>query len=177
MDSETIRTIASEETAKGAALARLFRAIGAPPEQFRRIPDYIAAGGGIEVVAYEAACQSLAETWQNTFAPPPPGTIRAEARRYNDKTRAEIRYQQEQERLERLRENRMTPEKIRAELDDPQHVDPDPAVERRRLASLNRILDAVGSREREERTQVGGAGAARQDRGLQRITDVYADIL
>ena len=140
MDSQLVDDIRTEESAKADALSKMMRAIGSRDDQFRRIPDFIAASGGISVPAFEAACQSLAETWQNTFTPPPPGTIRAEANRYLDKSRAEIRYQQEFERLERLRESGMTHEKIRAELANPEHVDPDPAIEAKRIASLRRIL-------------------------------------
>lgn len=160
--------IQRDNAAKARALSQMLRIVTAGKGAELSIREYLEASGGLSADVYVAACDSLRETWTNTFQPPSPGHIRQVAQRFEEKTRSQIRDELTAQRLSRARMNRATPEKIRAELANPQFVDPDPAIEAKRLASLRRMVDG---QPREMRTRKRGDG------GLQPLGVVVEGVL
>ena len=146
--------IERDTAGKARALTEMLKAVTAGRGGHLSLQEYLDASGGMSAESYVAACAILRDTWENTFQPPSPGHIRSQARKFEAKTRSEVRDEMTAKRLDYARRHRMTPEKVRAELDNPQHVDPNPVVEKLRIAGLNRALSgdfsAVKMRKRGE---------------------------
>lgn len=176
MDSDSpegmLEEIRSDEAKKARALRSLFDVVASGSQAVGKIPDYIQSSGDIPADAYVAACSDVRDHWTNTFSPPQPGHIREAARRYLAKSRQEIRYVQDKERMRIAKANQMTPEGIRVHLKHVANVPlPDPdtdnfewRVETKRRASLQRILDGIDGKPAPKR-----AMRQRGQSGLQQI--------
>lgn len=174
-ENQITEELAVEKRERTRALISMIRVLTTNEAMLSRVPFYLESGADINVDEFVAACEVLRDTWSNTFSLPQPGHIRIEAQKYHQKTGAELRYEQDRQRENHYRLNRMTPEKVRAELANHQHVDPNPVVEKKRIASLERILAGMtGGEVPEPKMRKRGEGGLQP---LGEFTDVTEGVL
>ena len=161
-----------DKAKKSAAISKMLRVTTGGRGGSLEIGEYLEASSGIEADEYAAGCELLCDTWTNTFAAPMPGHIRDAANRFAQKSRSEIEIEQQRLRNQRAYEDRMTPAKIRAELENPQFTDPNPVIEAKRIGMLRRVLANMDSSQPQRQP---AKVQPRGDANLQRFD--YAEIL
>ena len=169
---DVVQAIASEERAKGMAVRSMFEIVSSDPHVFNRVGSYVEQLADVPPDAVRAACETLSREWTNTFSVPLPGAIRAAAKPFLDLDRRQTEAKLAADRLAHAKANCMTPERIRAELENPRYANSDPAVESRRVASLNRILASMEARQPQAK-----ARPVRRDQGFQHVSDIYSEVL
>lgn len=126
--------------ARRRALTALLRITPWGQQAMENMSEYLDSAADIPIEEYEHACRVLRDTWSEGNRSPLPGDIRRCANLFARKSRSEMRGEADRQRMQHAYRSRMTPDKIRAELANPQFVDPDPAIETKRIESLKRIL-------------------------------------
>lgn len=158
-DDGIVGAIKRDESRKAQALSSMISMLSKDPDELRAIPRFLDSGGDINADEFVAACAFLRDTWTNTYTLPQPGHIRERASRLQGVSRQQARDAAQSERMREMGRNRITPDRIRAELANPRHVDPSSSVEATRIASLKRILSIQSGGQREApKVRKRGAG-------------------
>ena len=189
--AEILDEIRSDEDAKARALSRMLDVVTAGRGVGVKLREYLEASHGISVDEYVAACDTLRDTWVNTFSPPTPGHIRDAARKFSSKSKSEIREEQDRQRQAHMRRHRMTEQncideiaRLRSDagelcpggLASATIADPHEQACRKRYGeALERILTVM--RQGRKNVQHKRAKSQREEGDLTRAADVYAEVL